>query len=455
MKLEQPFIFREGLFLREHVRLLHNFANQYNDGKKNGEMLKGEHIGLLDELIYYAHKRILHSNKILKSEGPELQSMDSNTWVKVNLSKYLIAQRPENRRHPDTVKRWKRRLIEAGAIVSDPRKFEELKIARSHRNDVLINPDLLLIYDINNPQYTPITKFFSETDKQDIWKEKRANCMGVSGKGTLQDSINNEIMTVDTVEKGVSHTVDEQQSIDPISTKPDTTPKQGAEEDNSKEKLQKNTLPTDQNAQNVQQDQNTKGSGGGAAAENINFEAQLLKKRDKVTEMRRVLAIELYTFMVQMLFKFHNIFPGEAHMAIEYLQEIYFGQVTDDTQGARAMKCYKWRVSKAASYNKRYNRDFSNVYPVRYLNINNKKGFAATKAWYTKAMRDKDRKAQTRMAEYEKIATQSLMADIMEEYRENPTVANFNRQSSWLGQEHPHMLNLYVQQVTDYNQNIR
>jgi len=448
MKIQYPEIRRTGKNLIEYATLLSNFAATYNEGKESRDQLKGHHIWLLDELIYYSQIVLAKDTRQLKEEGEELCQMDSQTWVRVNLSKYLLCRNYEQRKHPDTIKRWKKRLVEAGAIISSREKFEELKINKSHRNDVLINPDLLLIYDRTNPDFQPFTPYFGETEKRGIWKGKWANCSTVSCNSTLQESNKNEIMPGDNVDKGVSLPVDDLLSQTGDKTQQEATPNLNGSGVTSKQKVAESAGKSEPKAENDTKNKNRGSAGAPEIVENSTITAQ---NADKLAELKQTLAVDLYAFMLKMLFKFHNIYPAEGTMAIQYLADVYFSTVTSEEQGKWMAKCYRWRVSKAASWIKSHEYDFSNIYPCHYLDVENQFGFAATKGWWEKHQNDLARKEQERRNNLQRLQEQQSLQKVIDEYFENPTLSAFKRASEWINSVMPHRFNDFTDAINAMN----
>ncbi|WP_075603098.1 hypothetical protein [Saccharicrinis aurantiacus] len=449
--IQLPRMENKGMFKRSQVRLLENFQLHYNAQQDySRDKLKGEHLRVLSALVYYAYLTINDSTATLCQLDPKNAQMDSQEWVKVKLSKYLEANKIENKRHTDTIKRYMNRLVRAGAIVKSEEDFEAKNKVKTHRNEVLINPDLLLIYDGADDEYSPFTPFFTETDYQQVWNKKTTNCRGVSSKVPLLDSNKNEIMNVETVDKGVSPAVDGKQLNYSNKTKLDATPKQAENQHNSNSRRGKNSAKDEEMRSENPKDPN-KGLARAAAVEipeDVRYQAAQIKKREQKEDRLREVAVDLYCLMVQMLFKHHNIYQAEATMSIEYIAKMYLGTAQSEAELAEFARIFKWRISKAASYWNRHGYDTSNIYPMKYLNVSNKKGFAATKAWYYKDVSDRKRKAAIRQADIQKREEQQIIDKLMGIYEDSKqSFAVFNDHKHWLGQYYPHLLNAYLTQV--------
>lgn len=426
---------------REYKKLIDNFFTRYNDGKPSRDQLKAPHKQMLLELVFYAHIVVERDSKLLKEDG--LTEIKPGSYVKVNLNRFVLAN--EIRRSPDTIKRYKKRLADAGAILVKQEDFDKHSINKGGRNNVLINPDLMLIYDRFNPDFQPTSPFLSETEIQALRDKKSANCIGVSGTVTLPDQRNNQIMDVQNVEKGVTHERDESTRTNPNITLPEATPKlndRGGEmQENSTENPEKNAETHVNNPNKREQ------KGSARKLEPVdNFPAP--RNRDKVADLKRMFALELYALMVRLLFKDHNIYQGEARQAVNYIEKVYFSTLRDQEHGEHMMKCYSWRVAKAADYIQKHNFDFSNIYPVHYLDIHNKKGFAATYTWYHKHRANETRKAKSRIVNGQKLLEKQLLQQAIDRVKDNPSLFTFRQTMKEVQSKIPNLTHNFVEAVS-------
>jgi len=201
LSLAYPEVRLRRWYKAEYKQLIGNYFEHYNDDRPSREQLKAPHKQLLLELVFYAHIVIERDSKALASDGVSYE-VTPQSWIRVNLNRFRLSR--ELHRSPDTVKRYKKRLAEAGAILSTQEDFDREGVHKGARNHVLINPDLLLIYDRFNPEYQPTSPYLSLTEILAIRKFKGADCIGVSSTATLPDQVNNEIRAVETVDKRLS-----------------------------------------------------------------------------------------------------------------------------------------------------------------------------------------------------------------------------------------------------------
>ena len=159
IQLIYPEIRLEGSYYREQAVTIERFCAAYNQGRPSCEQLKGEHMGVLETLLGYAQIVIAQDTASFYRDGLETPYKPGD-WIRVNLSKTILANQLKRKKCTETIKRYKRRLIQAGAIIADREQFEELGLNKAHYNDVLINPDLVLVYRITsyNVCYTKLLR---------------------------------------------------------------------------------------------------------------------------------------------------------------------------------------------------------------------------------------------------------------------------------------------------------
>ncbi|MBR8534400.1 hypothetical protein KDU71_02425 [Carboxylicivirga sediminis] len=437
MKISVPVILRENGRKSEYDVLLKNFIAQYNQDKKNGDQLKEPHLQLMHECIYYGQIRLNIDNRELRKDFC-LNTRNIGEPLRINLSAYLEANK--NIRSVDTFKRRIKRLKEAGFISSKQEDFDKHGISKTRRSDVLINPEFLLIYDQANPDYQPYTSFFSEADLLALTKMKSANCPTVSGKGLPQEQ-SNRIMDVDTVdEKGVTNHRDDSPMLPEQNQLPDTTTKQSDRIQESKQKSEKNAQNPTPETVHTAAPQPGEQSSARPAEENA-------QNTDSLAEMQLSYARTFYIYLIQMLFSKHEIYHGETQKAIEYLVQTYFSGIESEHQARYRLKVYKTRVDMAASYIKRNNFDFSNIYPCAYLDVKNKKGFAATRDWYDQRLSYKAAQAKQKREFAKQLEEKKVMEQLQKQYSDMPTLAEVNRSMAFLAAHMPHKKTEYVQFV--------
>jgi hypothetical protein len=443
MLIQKPFLRTNGYHWAKQRTIIDNYWAHYNEGRPLREQLRSQHMHVFVRLVLMLEDELRKHNKLF-ADTPQLAALDNNNWLLLqNRRKQLIGH--INKQSKTTIKRLIERLEEAGLVKTvNNEEFEALSGMPGKWNDLLINPELILIYDAQNFDFEPSSPWLTDTEKCGLQKKKHPSCTTVSSNSTLQESIKNEIMPVQNVEKGISHPVDGLLESDGNITLPEATPNlngnQGENQTKQAGGAQKNTKKTQKTDLEPEQQSNP-------GRENQGIPNPEPSKADILTERRHLLSLELYNFMVQNLFKTHEIYPAEATRTVHYLGKTYFKPVTSDEQGDWLLKLYKWRVKQAASYIDRKNFDFSNIYPYAYVNINNPKGFTATKAWYEKSVKDTQRKAKARELHKKDLADKQTLHQAIDEYQQNPTLRTFNRITKRLNDSNPHLYEQFIDTV--------
>ncbi len=436
MKLEAPYLKTSDYFWSDYTRLWRNFTDKYNDQDDLAcsTNLKAAHMNVYYRLIHFAARSIRKNNKELK-DMPQLAYVESTQWLLIKgARKQLIARILHT--SPGSVKRHLNRLEEANIITTCPNDFMRL-IGREKRwNEILLNPDFLLIYDYGNSEYIPTSPYLDETEKQGFQKEKNANCRGVSSVSTLLDSKRNEIRDVDNSQIiPTTYSTDQvNRQVPLLDSTPSKKPMENARENARKKE---NFEPAPEKIPN--------------RVDKPAIHGVLRSKYSKATQdlaaLRRGLAVDLYIFMIQFLFTKHNIFPEERAGAIEYLETVYFSTVTDSEHGKFLSERYKWRVNAAKRHIDRHKWDFSNWYPQKYLNVSNKKGFANTLNWIKRSEGEHQERFRKRLATYKSLKDGEVLQKAVNNYKAAPTSANFVRKTEDLKNTYPHLLPEFIKRI--------
>jgi len=389
----------------------------------------------MHECIYYCQIQTRKDNSDLKKDLC-LNTHQVGKPMRINLSAYLEAHK--NNRSVATFKRRIKRLKEAGFISSNQEDFDTWGINRKKRSDVLVSGDFLLIYDGLNTDFQPYTRFFCETDLLALNNVKSSFCTTVSGSRLPQEQ-KNRIMDVHNVDKGVS-SGNESPILPEQNLIPDTTTKQGDPDQESKRNLEKFAQKSTEQSVPTPAPQEPEQGSARKSDENT-------QKADTLAALKLSFARTFYIYLVQKLFTNHDIYHGETQKAIDYLVQTYFSTVTSDQHARIMLKKYKTRVDMAASYIKRKNFDFSNIYPCAYLAVKNPKGFAATKAWYDTRISYKAAQAKQKQEYDRQLEEKKVMQQLQQNFTDKPDLSEVNRAMAFLAAKLPHKQNEYMQFV--------
>jgi len=156
-----------------------------------------------------------------------------------------------------------------------------------------------------------------------------------------------------------------------------------------------------------------------------------------------------YSYMVAKLFSNHNIYPVEKERAVEYIKENYFNQIQSNADGDKVLANLKWRVNAAKSYICRNNFDFSNMFPRRYLDVHNKKGFSATNEWLKKARKYHLKKESQRARNKVKLLAKEYVRFAIAQFLQTPKLECFRYYEGQILSNYPLLIQDFYQKVRE------
>ncbi len=159
MEIHHPQLRVSEYWIMEYARLFSNFAKTYNEGKPSKEQLGTPHLNLY--LLY-----VEVANAQMKTD---YKSLDDKLWFSIQGTAILYAYRNINTRESSVIK-WSKELEHAGVISRDQKlflsQFNRKRITTEGSDEILINPDFLLIYDNSNPDHIPDSYYWSLSDHE-------------------------------------------------------------------------------------------------------------------------------------------------------------------------------------------------------------------------------------------------------------------------------------------------
>ena len=126
-----------------------NFALIYNSGKELNLQLRSHHHELFYKIVRF-YTSELSKDKLLFKGGTFIDFRSDSTPI---LRTNNLSLSKELKRNKATIYRQLLRLIESGAII------EKIHHGTKHNYELLINPEILLIFDLETPKYVPFSKF--------------------------------------------------------------------------------------------------------------------------------------------------------------------------------------------------------------------------------------------------------------------------------------------------------
>ncbi len=381
MTIQQPYINITGNHFNKYVELWTNFSVEYNADLPNREKLKPAHRRLFYTLIRIASRTLKISNKMLQNSP--LLAMESNQPLRISTNRKELADNGFNKEITKrTISNYLDRLVWAGVI----------KRAKFHGTqcnfELLINPNFLLISDYSNREYEPKSKFSTEflrTKKQAIRKAKVKIFQHMFSDKRVK-TFNNSIITNSDFVKNlkIDTTHLEQYGIfgqaENISYPKTSENIQKTFTENTPSK----TTLNNKQAENGEKITPKNGGGGGENSEELTYWQKIEQKQQRIREYLTGAATVVYWYMVENLFPNHDINPSQKAKAIDYLIDEYFlNEMFNITQKDidRYTENYKRRIDLAKGYIERNNFNTQWIFPVRYLDKDNPKGFVATKKW--------------------------------------------------------------------------
>ncbi|PLX09905.1 MAG: hypothetical protein C0594_05590 [Marinilabiliales bacterium] len=350
---------------------LNNYWTAYNDLVKikgcnnkicKPQTLKQSHKGTM-LLLIKAYAAMLFDNNRTFRDMPEYRELDPGNLPglftnRVKISKAVGCS-------PSTAYRQIERLQEAGMIID--KKFHGTR----RDFELFINPDLLLIIDLLNPNYTPNSPLLSDDPDTHF----RAIADALRAKRSLHNIRDNNNNLTSTVKRsdGTSPAAvqeSENRSTPGVNTK--SVNRQEGEKNN--ETTGKNTKPA-------------VSCPPGSARPPQKEKPDLDWYKERFTNW-------FIGLMIQVLYAGRNIYPGEELAAKQYFKEIYLAKVTNTSQLGKLELQFKWRIHAVERYCKNKGYKIEN-YPRRYLDVNNyRSGFTQTRDWYLKHIQNLKRKQQ-------------------------------------------------------------
>ena len=402
-----------------------NYTSLYNEDRPKREQLRTPHYDLFYLLVRLLAKQIEKDNKILRKdfEHPidinEPYPFFTNTAYLARLRRYSAKK---------TIYNQLNRLEDAGLIMK--------KGHGSYRDfEVLINPDLLLIYDYLAPDYKPEMPEFSKTENQVIRKGERKSLPMYLYKTDVP--LNKKIIAVDTVEEKAtllpsSETVNETDFH--INRYPH---KQIGGEQSTKSQSKKNAETGAEKEKSCAKKEKGKKWAGTHFSKEwwINMFVQ-----------------QFYVLLITHLFSKHDIWEVEELRTKERIEE-WFSGIKNPKQGVDWMTEAEWRIRAAARFYRSHNYDISNIYPDRYLSPDNEYGFKRTAQWWQKHKKNRLIKEQELKKHRENISKHLKLQEKVKEYAKSPDINTFRKCEAYVKVIIPDLMPQFLSCVQKINEN--
>jgi len=421
MKLTSPYIKTLGAAKKAYNELILNYVKEYNKNKPLREQLRDVHITLYHSLIELLRQQINADNVALKRgiNNPEQAINPANPYPFNTNNGYLqsISKGVNSRK---TIYNRLKRLIEAGVVEKEGHG--------TYRDfTLLINPDLVYIWDFEQPDFNPVLEKSLSSENQHIAKNNSVNFTDVS---VLTDyTLNKKISDVGyDVEKGVRLSPHDfnftQIQFHRYTPKQVESPEKPLNRiDNSEKKPEKKEKSC------AKKEKKARGEGWNGSRFSKEWWVNLWVK-------------QFYALLIAHLFKNHNIYDFERQRTLDFIRN-HFAGFTTIKQGISAMAQYRWRVQAAARWVRTHNYDISNVYPYAYLTgerTTGKFSFDVTRQYWLKHLDyiwDREKRAKAYKKKYNE---QNKLHAAIAAYLKEPNLSAFRKYELYVKNNIPHLL---------------
>ena len=373
-----------------------NFAQIYNSGKDLNLQLRSHHHELFYKIVRFYNSQ-LSKDKVLFKGGTFIDFRSDTTPV-LRTNNLMLSK--ELKRNKATIYRQLLRLIESGVIIK--------KIHHGTKNnfELLINPEILLIFDLEAPKYVPFSKFttsLKQTDNQR--KELILNNQSIANCNHNQnrlETLNNKIIKL----KGIPNTRD---------VLNETTEKVAGSTEASKQII------------------NTEKG----------YSARLLTTNEQFSSLKSKYSKLLLHVALESIWKDSTIFDLEKEKALQYISSNYFENCQTANSLLKQFSEFKWRIEAAGRYLKRKEDFEMHIFPVRYFDLNNPKGFRGTKKWYLNYLFRLDK----RVKQHKVLSEDEKLAKILRIYSNTPNYATYKTCLAYIQDNIPLKINQFNQAI--------
>ncbi len=404
-----------------------SFMEQFNDSKEhNREMLKSPHLQMFDKLIQLSNRQIKKDRQSLVETEPSCLHLNTEEpYVlftnSTSLSRILKCS-------ANTVRNRIAKLEKSGAIVS------KTNHGRTKNYELLLNPELLLINDVDNPlllsksQYIEInanTHFISGKTQNLVQALKEINykpnkIMNVSG---VEKSDTNESSTAQNLANGLSNYLKYSRTSNRIK--------------NKHHKLAQENLSIPNNLEEKRKK---------VPAKKEKSPAEI--RAEKLQAYKNRIATWLVAYAIGIIWKNKDIVEPEYIRTVHYIEQEYLKNANYQ-QCQEFQKQAKWRIDAVGRYieRKKYNMT---QYPFQYFHKTNRtSGFVITKKWYddAKSYWAIKQEQKTKRTDWHKLQ------DAIRRYTKDRTMANFKKEEHYVKDNIPEYYNEFLQHFSQNQYN--
>jgi hypothetical protein len=415
------------LDFKRSLEAFHRFAGQYNKDKPLREQLRPQHSKLFARILTLGSRQLYKRNELFK-DTPEFRNIDNTENLQLSTNRKALSW-VENtiQINGNTVYRQILRLMDAGVIA------EKVNHGSQMNFDLFITPDFLLIKDLINPDYVPVSKYLEGEKTQD--KTSLNTSFTPEHLIPEKELFNNSTITVDKESlPAVRDTLVKEQ---------ERTQKKNFEKEHwgiSQKKTKNAGL--DENPHLLIEQRKEK-------------EQQVAVAREpKLRDYQKGAARWFFWYVINRLFEGRSINTAHLENTLLYVEQHYFTNCLSLKAVEQLRKVYQWRIDKAKRTIERHNINMQWVFPGAYLDLNRKgknpqtgkpyMSFANTADWPKRFehLQRKKKYEKHKQHDFDKLNTQFRL------YLNNPNLNQFRRCEAYVKKNIPHLMGHFLSQFT-------
>ena len=153
-------------------------------------------------------------------------------------------------------------------------------------------------------------------------------------------------------------------------------------------------------------------------------------------------------YALNILFKFHNVYPGEKDRAMQVIEKTYFTDIYTQKELDNRLKRFNYCVDMANRHIVRHKIDFSNIFPTAYFDPGHNGRMSFYNVWHSWFRKD----AAARKKQYHnrvKARQRKDLERVYEKVKNNYNLANFRKAEAYISDKYPHMRNEFLAMFTN------
>lgn len=408
-----------------------NFASEYNSDKPLREQLRPTHAKLFARILTLLSRQIYEHNRLFQ-DTPEFRKINTQEPVKLQTNRKALSWIENTLKiNENTVYRQLNRMIDAGVIS------EKINHGSQMNFELLINPEILLISDLTNPDYKPTSKNL-ETENKAIPKDLNTS---FSPEYLIpeKEHFNNLNITVDKESRTIVR--------DDIGKEQERTSKKNVFKEH-REIVQNNSENSERSSKLIADWNLSAGQAG-------TKEQQLAPPPEsKLREHQKAAARWFFWYVLSRLFEGRSFNPAHLENTLAYVEQYYFINCYSLNAIESTRKLYKWRIDKAKRTVERHETNLKWIFPGHYLDLNRKgsnpktgkpyMSFANTASWPKKF----ENLLKLKKEFEEKTKDQDLLNKQLSLFLKNSNINQFRRCEAFVKKNIPHLMNDFLSHFT-------